>query len=184
MCPDRDVNQNQRHHDVRNDEKDSQRLPPMAAWFVRGLCLGGLITILISLPMDSDYGMWTFGTAVSPTWRLVLVTLIISAFLIITIPFAIWWLLALVFTITWALAPRGPKVAILRPLFASGLLIAWVAPWLSIGTWQALQRGPLWGSFVFAIGFTLLFFSTLPGLYYWIRRRLKRCNGPKIIYSG
>ena len=104
-------------------------------------------------------------------------TLMISTFLVITIPLAIWWLVALAVTVAWALHPRGPKVSIFIPLLAVGLLIAWVAPWMSANTWEAVQGRPLWGSFVFAGGFTLLFCSTLPGLYYWIRFRLSRNEG-------
>ncbi len=173
MCPDREFPQTGQRQSTAGRDADLRRLPPAAAWLVRGTCLAGIIAILISLPMNSDYGTWSWGAEVSPTWRLVVMTLIISAFLVITIPLACWWLLALAGTVAWALHPNGPEDSLFIPLSALGLLIAWVAPWLSVRTWEAVQGRPLWGSFVFAGGFTLMFLSTLPGLYYWIRRRVK-----------
>ena len=173
MCPDREFHEAERGQSTLRRETNPRRLPPLVAWLVRGSCLAGIAAILISLPMNSDYGMWSWGAAASPTWRLVVMTLIISAFLVITIPLACWWLLALAGAVAWALHPRGPNDSLFIPLLALGLLIAWVAPWLSVHTWKG-QGPPLWGSFVFAGGCTLIFVSTLPGLYYWIKFRLSR----------
>ena len=181
MCRDHEFHKVGRRRATLNREATPSRLPLVAAWITRSLCLAGIATVLASLSMSSDYGQWSFNRDVSQTWELVVVTIIIAVFLIITIPLVLWWLTATATAIFFALTPRGPKESLLLPLLAMGTLLSWLLPWLiAAPTWEGTSRPPLWGSFVFAIGCTLVFFSTLPGLYYWIKLRLPGKNKKRI----
>ena len=169
MCPDRDNRKCISELSARSDLEISRRLPPPAMWLARAFLLVGVIFILIALPMSADYGSW--NNTPCPTYGGIF---LMTFFLVIfypTIPLVLWFYTGLLTCVISALRRGGPGRSLLVPVLGAPLCASWVL-YIPAARWRTTSLHPLYGYLVFAIGCTLVFSSTLPGLYYWIELRL------------
>ena len=89
------------------------------------------------------------------------------------IPVLKWFCAGLLACVVGAFRRGGPRVSLLIPLLALPLALTF-----GLCLRREHENLPrLYGAVVFAIGCTLMFISTLPGLYYWIKFRLSRKKG-------
>ena len=171
MCPDLDSTMGISVPPAGVDANFSRRLPPTAMRLARASLVAGVIFVLLALPMSADYNPW--NNAPYPTCGGIF---LITLFLVIfypTIPLVLWFYTGLLTCVVNALRRGGPRASLLVPVLGAPLCASWVLYILAARWWGTSFR-PLYGYPVFATGCTLMFFSTVPGLYYWIKLRLPR----------
>ena len=154
-------------------------LPPALKVSARTMGIVGVATCVASLRMPAAYlGFNNCNTY--PTWYLISAAVVFSLIVAVAMPWlpliGLWfWAGALTCVIT-VFRPGGPMASLLGPLLSSGLLAGWI---LASAGFDARCGHDLYGGVVFAVGCSLMFISTLPGLYYWIKLRLpgRKKNG-------
>ena len=154
-------------------------LTPALKIAVRAMCIVGVATCAASLQMPAAYLGFNNCNAF-PTWYLISASVVFSLIVAVAMPWlpliGLWfWTGALTCVIT-VFRPGGPMASLLGPLLSSGLLAGWI---LASAGFDARCGHDLYGGVVFAVGCSLMFISTLPGLYYWIKLRLpgRKKNG-------
>lgn len=171
MCPDRDIDRPGASH------LRAPVLPPALKISARMMGIAGVAICAASLRMPAAYlGFNNCNTY--PTWYLISASVVFSLIVAVAMPWlpliGLWfWTGALTCVIT-VFRPGGPMASLLGPLLSSGLLASWI---LASAGFDARCGHNLYGGVVFAVGCSLMFISTLPGLYYWIIFRLSRKNG-------
>ena len=173
MCPDRDNTKCISELSAGSDMEFSRRLPPTAMWLARTSLLVGVIFILLALPMSADYNYWN-NTPYPTYWGIVGITIFLVIFYP-TIPLVLWFYTGLLTCVINALRRGGPRASLLVPVLSLPLCASWLLYLGAVREWGSSFR-PLYGCAMFAAGCTLMFFSTLPGLYYWIKLRLPGKN--------
>ncbi len=173
MCRDRDSTRGMSVPPAGGDANVSRRLPPRAIWPARASLVVGVILILRSLPMKADFNPWN-NTPYSTYSGIFGMTLFLVIFYP-TIPLVAWFYTGLLTCVINALRRGGPGRSLLVPVLSAPLCASWVL-YMPAAAWRGRDMPPLHGYNVFAVGCTLVFFSTLPGLYYWIKLRLPRKN--------
>ncbi len=168
MCPGRESRKVISELSAGNDREFSRRLPPTAMWLARASLLVGVIFILLSLPMSADYNYWS--NTPYPTYWGIFVTTIFLVIVYPTIPLVLWFYTGLITCVINALRRGGPKASLLVPVLSLPLCASWLLYLGAVRDWGSSFR-PLYGCAVFAAGCTLMFFSTVPGFYYWFRRK-------------
>ena len=170
MCPDRDSTIGMSVPPAGVDANASRRLPPPAMWLARASLAVGVIFILRSLPMSADYNYWNYTPY--PTYDGIFLMTLFLVIFFPTIPLVLWFYAGL---LTCVINALRPKASLLVPVLGAPLCASWVL-YILVARWWGTSFRPLYGYPVFATGCTLMFFSTLPGLYYWIKLRLPRKN--------
>lgn len=169
MCPDRESTMGMSVPPAGGDTNFSRRLPPPAMWLARAALAVGVIFVLLALPMSADYNYWS-NTPYPTYWGIFVVTIFLVIFYP-TIPLVLWFYTGLLTCVVNALRRGGPRASLLVPVLSLPLCASWLLYLGAVREWGSSFR-PLYGCAVFAGGCTLMFFSTLPGLYYWIKLRL------------
>lgn len=184
MCPDRSSNDKSPEHLLTpRIVSDIDRLPRNARTLVRITCGAGVLAILASLPMECGYNTWKHEPYT--TWRMLLFLFDEAQFFFpivpFVLPFLLWYVGGVFPCIVNAFRPKGPKPSLLFPILSGLAPILLVVSFLfqqpsqestSSAIGGVIDRGS--GGTVNLIGTIIIFISTLPGLYYWIRRRVKK----------
>ena len=184
MCQDRS-------HDAKSPEhlstpravSDTGQLSHTARGLARVTCGAGVLAVLASLPMESGYNAWTHQPYA--TWRMLLFSFDEALFFFPIVPFVLplllWDVGGMLACIVNAFRPKGPKPSLLFPILGGLAPILLVMRILSQQPSQQAQSSAIGGvvdrgigDVVNLIGATIIFVSTLPGLYYWIKLRLPR----------
>jgi hypothetical protein len=143
-------------------------------WLARASLVVGIVFVLITLPMSADYNYW--NNTPYPTYCGIFMITIFLVIFYPTIPLVLWFYTGLLTCVINALRRGGPRRSLLVPVLSLPLCTSWILYVLAARWWGSSYR-PLDGYAVFATGCTLMFFSTLPGLYYWVKYKLLRRNG-------
>lgn len=172
MCPDRNPAQGGRSSlPVPGEELQ----PPTAVVLARLLYVTGVALCLVSLPMSSTY----FGIDQArpvPTLLEIAVYTFLAAFVFPWVLLLIWFCVAVLACAFSVFRGCGAKGLMLMPLLAAPLLLPWLGVAFDARNWPSRAYPPVYGGVIFAIGCSLMFLSTLPGLYYWVKFRLSRRN--------
>ena len=164
------------HQKPGDSELGERRFVPQAKLLVRILFILGALNFLFSLPVNAGYSDWS--RAPRPTWECLMALAISSVTVFYPLaPILIWFYSGIAACAVEALRKGGPKASLMPPLLAFPLLLTGWIYTIDVRYWERFNLPPLYGGLVFAVGCNLIFLSTLPGLYYWIKFRLSWRNG-------
>ncbi len=175
MCPDRESTMGMPVPPAGGDTNFSRRLPPPAMWLARAALALGVIFVLLALPMSADYNSWNHTPY--PTYGGLFLTTLALIVFYPTIPLVLSFYISFFICVANASRRGGPRRSLLISILSIPLCASWALYIMAVRWWGLGSFQPLYGYPAFATGCTLMFFSTLPGLYYWIKFRLSRKNG-------